>query len=48
MKNEHSAAQLCAALDVSRSGYHAWQHAAPSARAQTDAALPVPPVPPAA
>ena len=39
MKNEHSAAQLCAAPDVSRSGYHAWQRAAPSARAQTDAAL---------
>ncbi len=39
MKNEHAVAQLCAALDVSRSGYHAWQRAAPSARAQSDAAL---------
>lgn len=39
MKAEHSLAQLCAALDVTRSGYHAWEQAEPSARAQADAAL---------
>lgn len=39
MKDQHSIAQLCAALDVTRSGYHAWQQAPPSARATTDAAL---------
>ncbi len=39
MKTEHSVAQLCAALDVPRSGYHAWQTAGPSARAATDVAL---------
>ena len=33
MKADHSIAQLCAALDVSRSGYHAWAQAGPSARA---------------
>lgn len=41
MKTEHSLAQLCAAFDVTRSGYHAWESAAPSARAQADAALSV-------
>ncbi len=39
MKAEHSLAQLCAAFDVTRSGYHAWEQAEPSARAQADAAL---------
>lgn len=39
MKAEHSLAQLCAAFDVSRSGYHAWKQAEPSARAQADAVL---------
>ncbi len=39
MSADHSIAQLCAALDVTRSGYHAWCQAAPSARAQADAAL---------
>lgn len=39
MKAEHSLATLCAALDVTRSGYHAWQQRAPSARAQADAQL---------
>ncbi len=41
MKAEHSLAQLCAAFGVTRSGYHAWEQAAPSARAQADAALSV-------
>ncbi len=41
MKTEHSLAQLCAAFDVTRSGYHAWESAEPSARAQADAALSV-------
>lgn len=39
MKSEHSIAQLCAALGVTRSGYHAWQQAGPSARAAADTAL---------
>ena len=39
MKAEHSLAQLCAALDVKRSGYHAWEQAAPSQHARTDAEL---------
>jgi transposase InsO family protein len=39
MKADHSLAQLCAALDVSRSGYHAWQAAGPSARQAADTAL---------
>jgi putative transposase len=39
MKAEHSVADLCATLDVTRSGYYAWQAAGPSARAQADAAL---------
>lgn len=39
MKAEHSLAQLCAAFDVTRSGYHAWEQAGPSARAPADAAL---------
>ena len=39
MKGDHSLAQLCAALGVTRSGYHAWEQAEPSARAQADAVL---------
>ena len=39
MKHEHSIAPLCAALDVSRSGYHAWQTAGPSPRPAADLAL---------
>ena len=39
MKPEHSLAQLCAALAVTRSGYHAWQRAGPSARQAADTAL---------
>jgi transposase InsO family protein len=39
MKDQHSLGQLCAALDVTRSGYHAWTSAQPSLRAQTDAGL---------
>ena len=39
MKDQHSLAQLCAALDVKRSGYHAWVKAGASLRARTDAAL---------
>lgn len=39
MKTEHSLAALCAAFDVTRSGYHAWRQRTPSARAQTDAQL---------
>lgn len=39
MKGQHSIAQLCAALEVTLSGYHAWVAAAPSARRQQDAAL---------
>jgi transposase InsO family protein len=39
MKAQHPVAQLCAALDVTRSGYHAWKAAPPSARAAADAAL---------
>jgi transposase InsO family protein len=39
MKADHTVADLCATLDVTRSGYHAWQAAGPSAREQADAAL---------
>ena len=39
MKTDHSLAALCAALDVTRAGYHAWVQRPPSGRAQTDAAL---------
>lgn len=39
MKTDHSLAALCAAFAVTRSGYHAWQHRAPSSRAQADAQL---------
>lgn len=39
MSAEHALTDLCAAFDVTRSGYHAWLAAAPSAREQADAAL---------
>lgn len=39
MRHEYSIAQLCAALQVTRSGYHAWAERAPGVRAQADAAL---------
>ena len=39
MKADHELATLCAALDVPRSGYHAWRKAEASQRAQTDARL---------
>lgn len=39
MQEEHSIANLCDALAVSRSGYHAWAARAPGPRAQADAAL---------
>jgi putative transposase len=39
MKGQHPIGQLCAALGVTRSGYHAWVQAAPSPRRQQDAVL---------
>ena len=39
MSAEHELAVLCAVLDVTRSGYHAWVRAGASERAQTDARL---------
>ena len=39
MQEEHSIADLCAALGVSRSGYHAWVARTPGPRAQADAVL---------
>jgi putative transposase len=39
MKTEHAVAPLCAAFGVTRTGYHAWQTAPPSARATADTAL---------
>lgn len=39
MKAAHSVSQLCAALAVKRSGYHAWVKAGASQRERTDAAL---------
>lgn len=39
MSAEHDVTDLCAAFDVTRSGYHTWLAAAPSAREQTDARL---------
>jgi putative transposase len=39
MKAEHSLSQLCAALGVKRSGYHAWVKAEASERERTDDAL---------
>ena len=38
-KAEHSITIMCRVLEVSRSGFHAWQHRKPSARAQDDARL---------
>jgi putative transposase len=38
-KTEHSIKTMCRVLEVSRSGYHAWERRAPSARALQDAAL---------
>ena len=39
MQSGYSIAELCAALRVTRSGYHAWSRRAPSRRAQGDAEL---------
>ena len=39
MQEDHSIAQLCDALAVSRSGYHAWAAREPGPRAQASAAL---------
>ena len=39
MKAEHAIAPLCAALEVTTSGYHAWVSAGPSPREQQDTAL---------
>lgn len=39
MQEEYSIAQLCAALNVARSGYHAWAAREPGPRAQANAAL---------
>ncbi len=39
MSAQHSIAALCGALQVSRSGYYAWQQRVPGARAQEDATL---------
>lgn len=39
MQHEYPIAQLCAALQVTRSGYHAWAERTPGVRAQADAAL---------
>jgi len=39
MSEDHSISHLCAALEVTRSGYHAWLSASPSPRERADAAL---------
>jgi len=39
MKSDYTVSELCAALAVSRSGYHAWAERTPGPRAQADAAL---------
>jgi transposase InsO family protein len=39
MSNEYPVADLCAALKVARSGYHAWASRPPGPRAQADAGL---------
>jgi putative transposase len=39
MQNEYDLTLLCAALDVSRSGYHAWRGRKPSARQQANTRL---------
>ena len=38
-KAQHSVARLCRVLQVAPSGYYAWRHRQPSARAQANAAL---------
>jgi putative transposase len=39
MEGEHDIVELCAALNVSRSGYHAWKTREPGPRACANAAL---------
>jgi transposase InsO family protein len=39
MENDHPLTELCAAFEVSRSGYYAWCQREPSARAQVNARL---------
>ena len=39
MQPEHSVAELCATLNVTHSGYHAWASRAPGKRAQANATL---------
>ena len=39
MQSNYSIAELCAALCVTRSGYHAWAERAPGVRAQANATL---------
>jgi hypothetical protein len=39
MQDQYSIAELCTALQVTRSGYHAWVARPPGPRAQADAAL---------
>ena len=39
MNADHELATLCAALEVTRSGYHAWVKAEASAHRQADAVL---------
>jgi putative transposase len=39
LRHEYPVQVLCATLDVSPSGYHAWAHRAPSRRAKANAAL---------
>ena len=39
LEGQYRLSDLCAALDVSRSGYHAWKARPPSARSRTDAEL---------
>lgn len=39
MSREHSIVALCAALEVTPAGYHAWQRAEPGARERADAEL---------
>ena len=39
LEGQYRLVDLCAALEVSRSGYHDWKVRAPSARAGTDAEL---------
>ena len=39
MSTEYSIRELCAAFEVTISGYHAWEHRVPGQRAQANAAL---------